>query len=82
MKKTTLLQAQGSVDTMYDVDLNAVSKNGSEGFRVISSNNLIYIMYGFILLLLLCLFTQKKASGKMYIVALASLILVITIWYR
>jgi hypothetical protein len=76
MKKTTLLQAQGSVDTMYDVDLK------KEGFRVNSCNNLIYIMYGFILLLLLCLFTQKKASGKMYIVALASLILVITIWYR
>lgn len=76
MKKTTLLQAQGAVDTMYDVDLQ------KEGFVAISSNKWVNILYLFILLLLLCLFIQRKISGKIYILTLASAILIISIWYR
>jgi hypothetical protein len=76
MKKTTLLQAQGAVDTMYDVDLQ---KEGFKGFRRFRGAKL-YVMYAFILLLLIALFTQKKRAGKMYIVLLASIILIITVW--
>ena len=76
MKKTTLLQAQGAVDTMYDVDLQ---KEGFKGFRGFRGPRL-YVMYAFILLLLIALFTQKKRAGKMYIVLLASIILIITVW--
>jgi len=76
MKKTTLLQAQGAVDTMYDVDLQ---KEGFKGFRRFRGPRL-YVMYAFILLLLIALFTQKKRAGKMYIVLLASIILIITVW--
>jgi len=77
MKKTTLLQAQSSVDTMYDVDLQ---KEGFKGFPKFRGNK--NPMYFFTLLLLILLFIQKKISGKIYILALASLILAITIWYR
>lgn len=73
MKKTTLLQAQGAVDTMYDVDLQ------KEGFKGVSDGNRIYVMYVFILLLVIALFTQKKISGKIYLLSVASLILIITI---
>jgi len=75
MKKTTLLQAQGSVDTMYDVDLK---KEGFKGFRGFRGGRL-YVMYSFILLLIIALFTQKKRAGKMYIALLASVLLIITI---
>ena len=73
MKKTTLLQAQGSVDTMYDVDLK------KEGFRSRRFSGRLSVMYAFILLLLIALFTQKKRAGKMYIALLASVLLIITI---
>lgn len=74
MKKTTLLQAQGAVDTMYDVDLK------KEGFRSRRfSGRKLYVMYAFILLLLIALFTQRKRAGKMYIALLASVLLIITI---
>lgn len=33
MKKTTLVQAQTSVDTAYDVDQEAMRKKDNEGFR-------------------------------------------------
>ena len=75
MKNTTLLQAQANVDTMYDVDLK---KEGFRGFRRFSGRRL-YVIYVFILLLLIALFTQKKTAGKMYIALLASFILIITI---
>jgi hypothetical protein len=77
MKKTTLLEAQGAVDTMYDVDLK---KEGfrSRGFRGFRGPRL-YVMYAFILLLVIALFTQKKRSARMYIILLASLILIISV---
>lgn len=77
MKKTTLLQAQGAVDTMYDVDLQ---KEGFKGFRNRRFSGRLYVMYAFIILLLIALFTQRKRSGKMYIALLASVILILTIW--
>ena len=73
MKKTTLLEAQGAVDTMYDVDLK------KEGFRNRKFSGRLSVMYAFILLLLIALFTQKKRAGKMYIALLASVLLIITI---
>lgn len=73
MKKTTLLEAQGAVDTMYDVDLK------KEGFRSRKFSGRLSVMYAFILLLLIALFTQKKRAGKMYIALLASVLLIITI---
>ena len=75
MKKTTLLEAQGAVDTMYDVDLK---KEGFRGRRFRGPR--LYVMYAFILLLVIALFTQKKRAGKMYIALLASVLLIITIW--
>lgn len=79
MKKTTLLQAQGAVDTMYDVDLK---KEGFRGFhRFRTRNNGKRVIYTFIFLLLILLFTQIKKSGKMFILLLASVILILTILY-
>jgi hypothetical protein len=76
MKKTTLLEAQGAVDTTYDVDLK---KEGFKGFRAKARGSL-YTMYAFILLLVIPLFTQKKRGAKIYIALLASVLLIITIW--
>jgi hypothetical protein len=79
MKKTTLLHAQGQIDTMYDVDLK---KEGFRGFhRFRGRNTGKGVIYTFIFLLLILLFIQKKRGGKIYIVLLASLLLIITIWY-
>lgn len=81
MKKTTLLQAQGAVDTMYDVDLKKEGFKGFKGFRGSHKfANKKHLMYSFILLLLIALFTQQKRAGKMYIALLASIILIITIF--
>lgn len=82
MKKTTLLQAQGAVDTMYDVDLKKEGFKGFKGFKGFRkfSGRRLYVMYAFILLLLIALFTQRKRAGKMYIALLASIILIITIF--
>ncbi len=79
MKKTTLLEAQGAVDTTYDVDLQ---KEGFKGVKEIStkSRGSLYTMYVFILLLVLALFTQKKRASKIYIASLASVLLILTIW--
>jgi hypothetical protein len=78
MKKTTLLQAQSEVDTMYDVDLKKEGFKGFKGFPRFRGGRL-YVMYAFILLLLIALFTQRKRAGKMYIALLASILLIITI---
>jgi len=74
MKKTTLLEAQGAVDTTYDVDLQ------KEGFKGAKSRGTLYTMYVFILLLVIALFTQKKRGSKIYIAFLASVLLILTIW--
>ena len=79
MKKTTLLQAQGQIDTMYDVDLKKEAFRGFNRFRTRNTGK--GVIYTFIFLLLILLFTQKKRGGKIYIVLLASLLLIITIWY-
>lgn len=76
MKKTTLLEAQGAVDTTYDVDLK---KEGFKGFRKFRGRS-VYAIYAFILLLLIALFTQRKKAGKIYIATLASVLVIITIW--
>jgi membrane-bound metal-dependent hydrolase YbcI (DUF457 family) len=80
MKKTTLLEAQGAVDTMYDVDLKKEGFRSSRFSRNRKFSGSLYTMYSFILLLLIALFTQKKRAGKMYIALLASVLLIITIW--
>jgi hypothetical protein len=81
MKKTTLLQAQSEVDTMYDVDLKKEGFKGFKGFKGFPRfrGGRLYVMYAFILLLLIALFTQRKRAGKMYIALLASILLIITI---
>lgn len=83
MKKTTLAQAQGRVDTKYDVDLKKVK----EKFSTYSScskqsdrKNDIYILYIFVTLLLMTLFTQTTQFRKLFVLSLASLLLVITIY--
>ena len=77
MKKTTLVHAQGAVDTKYDVNMQAVT---TEGFCDYKSK---YILYFFLFALLIILFTQKlKANGKLYILSLASLLLALTIIYK
>ena len=78
MKQTTLLHAQTLVDTSYDVDINAEKK--AEGF--IDYRSLIYVLYFFIFLLFLTLFSRKTKGGKMYILLLASLLLLVTVLYR
>jgi hypothetical protein len=77
MKKTTLLEAQGAVDTTYDVDLQ---KEGFKCAKGAKSRGSLYTMYAFILLLVLALFTQRKRASKIYIAFLASVLLIITIW--
>ena len=79
MKKTTLLEAQGAVDTTYDVDLKKEGFKGFKGFRKFRGRS-VYAIYAFILLLLIALFTQRKKAGKIYIATLASVLVIITIW--
>jgi hypothetical protein len=76
MKKATLVQAQGQVDTKYDVNLDAVSK---EGFQVSTPTD-VYILYIFVTLLLITLFTQTTKLRKIFILSLASLLLVLSIY--
>lgn len=83
MKKTTLASAQSKVDTKYDVDLKKVK----EKFSTYSScskqsdrKNDIYILYIFVTLLLMTLFTQTTQFRKLFVLSLASLLLVITIY--
>jgi hypothetical protein len=73
MKKTTLAHAQGQIDTKYDVHLAAV-----EGFQV-STMTEVYILYVFVTLLLITLFTQTTQFKKLFILSLASLLLVLSI---
>jgi len=79
MKNTTLLQAQTIVDTSYDVDLKAV-KEGFRGFKMQEFRGGKSILYFFLFILVITLFTQKKISGKIYIAALTTLLLVISIY--
>jgi hypothetical protein len=85
MKKTTLVQAQGRVDTKYDVDLKKVKENFSSASSASSclnsdKKNDIYILYIFVTLLLMTLFTQTTQFRKLFVLSLASLLLVITIY--
>ena len=82
MKKTTLLEAQGAVDTTYDVDLKKEGFKGFKGFKGFRKfrGRSLYANYAFILLLLIALFTQRKKAGKIYIATLASVLVIITIW--
>jgi len=75
MKKTTLLNAQTVVDTTYDIDLKALGAH-HEGFCDYKSKDILYV---FIILLLLTLFTQKKKSATIYIMFLASILLLLAI---
>jgi hypothetical protein len=74
MKKTTLAQAQSKVDTKFDVNLAAV-----EGFQVYTYTD-VYILYVFVTLLLITLFTQTTKLRKLFILSLASLLLVLSIY--
>jgi hypothetical protein len=75
MKKTTLAQAQSQVDTKYDVNLAAVK----EGFQVYTPTD-VYVLYVFVALLLITLFTQTTQARKLFILTLASVLLVISIY--
>ena len=82
MEQTTLLHAQSIVDTTYDVDLNAEKKK--EGFSKYSGDaytSAMFILYSFLFLLLLALFTRRTPSAKIYLLSLASLLLILTIFY-
>jgi hypothetical protein len=74
MKKTTLAKAQGQVDTKYDVNLSAV-----EGFKLYTPTD-VYILYVFVVLLLITLFTQTTKARKLFILSLASFLLVLSIY--
>jgi len=81
MKKTTLVHAQGQVDTKYDVDLKKVKeKFCSYSLSSERKKETIYILYGFVTLLLMTLFTQTTEPRKIFVLSLASLLLVITIY--
>lgn len=82
MKKTTLTQAQSKVDTKYDVDLKKVKENFLSFSSCLNSDkkNDIYILYIFVTLLLMTLFTQTTQFRKLFVLSLASLLLVITIY--
>lgn len=82
MKKTTLASAQSKVDTKYDVDLKKVKENFSSASSCLNSDkkNDIYILYIFVTLLLMTLFTQTTQFRKLFVLSLASLLLVITIY--
>lgn len=79
MKNTTLLQAQTIVDTSYDVDLKTI-KEGFCGFKMQQFRGGKSILYFFVFILVITLFTQKKISGKIYIAALTTLLLLISIY--
>jgi hypothetical protein len=74
MKKTTLAKAQGQVDTKFDVNLAAV-----EGFQVGTMTE-VYILYVFVTLLLITLFTQTTKPRKLFILSLASFLLLLSIY--
>jgi hypothetical protein len=76
MKKATLVQAQSQVDSKYDVNLAAVTK---EGFQV-STMTEVYILFIFVTLLLITLFTQTTKMRKLFILTLASLLLLLSIY--
>ena len=75
MKKTALTQAQGQIDTKFDVNLALVK----EGFQVYTQTD-VYILYVFVTLLLITLFTQTTKLRKLFILSLASLLLVLSIY--
>jgi hypothetical protein len=75
MKKATLVQAQGQVDTKFDVNLDAV-----EGFSKQTTPTDVYILYVFVTLLLITLFTQTTKIRKIFILSLASVLLLISIY--
>jgi hypothetical protein len=76
MKKATLAHAQSQVDSKYDVNLAAVTK---EGFQVSTMTD-VYILYIFVTLLLITLFTQTTKIRKLFILTLASLLLLLSIY--
>jgi hypothetical protein len=80
MKKTTLVQAQGRVDTKYDVDLKKVKEKFCSDSLSSDRKNDIYILYIFVTLLIMTLFTQTTQFRKLFVLSLASLLLVITIY--
>jgi hypothetical protein len=80
MKKTTLVQAQGRVDTKFDVDLKKVKEKFCSDSLSSDRKNDIYILYIFVTLLIMTLFTQTTQFRKLFVLSLASLLLVITIY--
>ena len=80
MKKTTLVQAQGRVDTKFDVDLKKVKEKFCSDSLSSDRKNDIYILYIFFSLLILTLFTKTTQFRKLFVLSLASLLLVITIY--
>lgn len=80
MKKTTLVQAQGRVDTKYDVDLKKVKEKFRSYSKPSYTKNDIYILYIFVTLLIMTLFTQTTQFKKLFVLSLASLLLAITIY--
>jgi hypothetical protein len=90
MKKTTLLQAQTSVDTSYDVDLKKVTKDekkeGFGGFRkrrgAAAAGADARILYFFIFLILFILYLRRKTihgQAKIALLLLAAALIVFTV---
>ena len=78
MKKATLLHAQGAVDSKYDVNPATIKESFCSCMN--KSTTHVYILYVFVTLLLITLFTQTTLYRKLFVLSLASLLLVITIF--
>jgi hypothetical protein len=83
MKKTTLVKAQTSVDTTYDVNHDDPKvKEGFRGIRLRGSRNDKYISISFLIVILFILFVRGKtfkAYAKVFLSLLAGALLIITI---
>jgi hypothetical protein len=86
MKKTTLVQAQTSVDTAYDVDQEAMKKKDTEGFRRryggnYSKRTSIILLILILLYLFFIQFKSLKKYSKIFMAILVAgfIIIIITL---
>jgi len=74
MKRTTLVKAQGAVNSKYDVDPTAALPPATEGF--IMNFNYTYILFSLLLLLLLFLVKYPKVLKKKLLLLVAAIIII------
>ena len=79
MKRTTLVKAQGAVNSKYDVDPAAALPPATEGF--IMNFNYTYILFSLLLLLLLLLLLflvkyPKVLKKKLFLLLVAAIIII------